>query len=251
MAERLAGKSILITGATGIAAATARLACAEGAQVFVATLREDDGRALGMPFLAGDLSEPDAAGGAVEGCVSQYGRLDALFHVAGISGRSSGDGPIDACTDEGWDMVVRHNLRAAFLVARAAVRRMLAQEPPGGAILLMSSVLAFSPEPEFFATHAYAASRGAVIALSRAMAAHYASRGIRVNSIAPGLTRTPMSARAQSDPAIGEFLKAKQPLARGMLDPDDIARAALFLLSDDARHVTGQVLAVDGGWTSA
>ena len=80
------------------------------------------------------------------------------------------------------------------------------------------------------------------------MAAYYAGSGIRVNAIAPGLTRTPMSLRAQSDEKILTQMKTKQPLAGTLIDPDDIARAAMFLLSDSARYVTGQVLGVDAGW---
>ena len=107
---------------------------------------------------------------------------------------------------------------------------------------------AMSPEPEHFATHAYAASKGAVIALTTAMASYYFRHGIRVNAIAPGLVRTPMSARAQGDSALLAFMAGKQSLSGGMLEPDDIADAALFLLSDRARHITGVVLTVDGGW---
>jgi NAD(P)-dependent dehydrogenase (short-subunit alcohol dehydrogenase family) len=117
-----------------------------------------------------------------------------------------------------------------------------------GAILNMGSVTAFSPEPRFFATHAYAAAKGAVESLSVAMAAYYAPHRIRVNVIAPGLVRTPMSARAQGDPAILEYIARKQPLVPGILEPDEIARAAVFLMSDEARAITGQVLAVDAGW---
>jgi NAD(P)-dependent dehydrogenase (short-subunit alcohol dehydrogenase family) len=109
-------------------------------------------------------------------------------------------------------------------------------------------VLAFSPEPKFFATHAYAASKSAIIGLTGAMAAYYAPSKIRVNAIAPGLTRTPMSARAQQDRALLEFIKTKQPLIEDLVEADDVARAAVFLLSDDAGAITGEVLSVDAGW---
>jgi NAD(P)-dependent dehydrogenase (short-subunit alcohol dehydrogenase family) len=99
-----------------------------------------------------------------------------------------------------------------------------------------------------FTTHAYAASKGALLALTKSMAAYYAPHGIRVNAIAPGLVRTPMSARAQQDDTILSFIEQKQPLSEGMLDAADIAAAALFLLGQDSRHITGQVIAVDGGW---
>ncbi len=172
--------------------------------------------------------------------------------MAGISGRRHGDGPLHDATLEGWETVLAANATSQFLVARAAVRRMLAQapDPSGGrgAVLLMSSALATHPAPAFFATHAYAASKGAVEALARSLAAYYAPEGIRVNAIAPSLIATPMSRRAQDDPAILAYLAAKQPLAGGPIDADAVTATALHLLSPEAAMVTGQVVAVDGGW---
>jgi NAD(P)-dependent dehydrogenase (short-subunit alcohol dehydrogenase family) len=113
----------------------------------------------------------------------------------------------------------------------------------------MSSTLATRPAPSYFATHGYAASKGAIDALARALAASYAPAGIRVNAIAPALVATPMSRRAQDDPAILAYLAAKQPLAGGPIDADAVTGTALHLLSADAAMVTGQVVTVDGGWT--
>jgi NAD(P)-dependent dehydrogenase (short-subunit alcohol dehydrogenase family) len=112
----------------------------------------------------------------------------------------------------------------------------------------MASVLGFSPSPNHFATHAYAASKGAIIGLSKAMAAYYAPLKIRVNVIAPGLVRTPMSARAQQNADIVRLMKTKQPLVEDFIAAEDVARAAMFLLSDDANVITGDVLTVDAGW---
>jgi NAD(P)-dependent dehydrogenase (short-subunit alcohol dehydrogenase family) len=173
--------------------------------------------------------------------------------VAGISGRRLGDGPVHEASLEGWEAVIRANATGTFLTTRAAVRRMLAQEPVRdegrGAILLMSSVLATRPSARHFGTHAYAASKGAIEAFTRAVAAAYAGEGVRVNAIAPGLVATPMSRRAQEDPAILDYLRGKQPLAGGPIDADAVTAVALHLLSPEARMVTGQVVAVDAGWS--
>jgi NAD(P)-dependent dehydrogenase (short-subunit alcohol dehydrogenase family) len=252
---------LLISGSTGIAAATAALAAREGARVFVTSRTPEHGEALlqslaargaEAAFQAADLTQSSDVDAAIEACLRRFGRLDAVFNVAGISGRRFGDGPVHECSDEGWDVTMAVNARSVFLMCRAAVRQMLAQpaseHAARGAILNMTSVLGFAPSPHHFGTHAYAASKGAIIALTKSMAASYAPRGIRVNAIAPGLVRTPMSARAQHDPAIAAFLATKQPLGGDFIDADSVARAALFLLSAEAAHVTGQVLAVDAGW---
>ena len=116
-------------------------------------------------------------------------------------------------------------------------------------ILNMSTVTAAAPVSKHFVTHGYAASKGAIEAFSRSLATRYATDGIRVNCIAPGLVDTPMSHRAQGDAEIMAYVRAKQPLAAGALAPEDLVGTALFLLSDDSRMMTGQVLAVDGGWS--
>ncbi|HET8547030.1 MAG TPA: SDR family oxidoreductase [Bryobacteraceae bacterium] len=238
-----AGKVLLITGSTGIAAATARLAEAEGARVFTCGLERGETDA----FVA-DLRDPAAAEAACRACLERFGRIDGLFNVAGVSGRRWGDGPLHECSLDGWDLTIEANLRTLFLITRPVLRQMLEQEN-GGAILNMTSVSAFAPQAAHFGTHAYAAAKGAIASLSRAMAASYAPQGIRVNAIAPGLTRTPMSARAQSDPAVLEYIRSKQPLASGMIEPGDIAATALFLLSDASRMITGQVITLDAGWS--
>jgi NAD(P)-dependent dehydrogenase (short-subunit alcohol dehydrogenase family) len=238
--EGLTRKVLLVTGATGIAGAAARLARERNAAVFVAALPGED------TDYEGDLSEEQHADAAVQACVDRHGTLDGLFNVAGISGRRFGDGPVHECTAEAWDRTVQANARSMFLMCRAALRVMMRQQ--SGSIVNMASVLALSPEPQHFASHAYAASKGAVMAMTTAMAAYYAPMKIRVNAIAPGLVETPMSRRAQEDPVIVEFIRAKQPLTGGMLSAEQVAEAALFLLSDAAASITGQILTVDGGW---
>ena len=232
---------LLITGSTGIAEATALKAPRDGWRVFVV------GREQNAQFVA-DLRDEDAVQKAFDACVAKFGRLDAVFNVAGSSGRRFGDGPVHECTLDGWEQTFAANARPAFLVSRAAVRYWLSEKKPG-ALLNVSSVLAFSPEPKHFATHAYASAKAATIAMSKSMAAQYASNSIRVNVLAPALVKTPMSARAQADEEIRAFIEQKQPLSHGFLEVADIAETALFLLSEKARHITGQVITVDGGWT--
>jgi len=254
-------RAYLITGSTGIGAATAKLAAQKGVQVFVVSRTEAHCRALAEEIIAGggicafqaaDLTIADAVEEVVGRCVARFGRIDALFNVAGISGRRFGDGPLHECTEEGWDTTLDTNVKSMFLMCRAVLRQMLEQPvgPHGlrGTILNMASVLGFSPEPKFFATHAYAASKGAILSLSRALAAYYAPHKIRVNAIAPALIRTPMSQRAQENPEILAYMKTKQPLAEDLIEAEAVARAALFLLSEDASVITGDVLTVDAGW---
>jgi NAD(P)-dependent dehydrogenase (short-subunit alcohol dehydrogenase family) len=245
-------KIILITGATGIAEATAIAAAGQGDSVFVISREESDCRDLcaRLPdsgYYAADLRDERAAEEAFSACLRKFNGIDALFNVAGISGRKFGDGPLHQCSAEGWDATLNSNVRSMFLLSRSALRYWLETGRPG-TILNVASVLAFSPQAQHFATHAYAASKGAIISMSRAMAAYYAPHKIRVNVIAPGLVRTPMSARAQSDEAVLDFISRKQPLSEGMLDPADVAGTALFLLGEHSRHMTGQVVGIDGGW---
>jgi NAD(P)-dependent dehydrogenase (short-subunit alcohol dehydrogenase family) len=246
------GRVLLITGATGIAEATALAASTQGESVFIVSRTEERCRDLckrlrDADYRVCDLREEREVEAAFDACLRKFRGVDAVFNVAGISGRRFGDGPVHQCSAEGWDVTFDTNVRGMFLMCRAALRYWLDARRPG-AILNMSSVLAFSPAPQFFATHAYAASKGAIISMSRAMAAYYAPHKIRVNVIAPALVRTPMSARAQSDEELLDFIAHKQPLSAGMLDAADIAATALFLLSDQSRHMTGQVVSVDGGW---
>jgi NAD(P)-dependent dehydrogenase (short-subunit alcohol dehydrogenase family) len=180
--------------------------------------------------------------------VESFGRFDALYHVAGGSGRRQGDGPLGEITDDGWEYTLRLNLTSLFYSNRAAIEQFLAQGSPG-AILNMGSVLGFSPAPRHFATHAYAAAKAAIEGLSRAAAAYYAPRDIRINVITPALVETPMSERAVSDEAVMRYVRTKQPLDGGRVGrPSDLDAAVVYFLSDQSRFVTGQTLAVDGGW---
>jgi NAD(P)-dependent dehydrogenase (short-subunit alcohol dehydrogenase family) len=262
-------KTYLITGASGIGAETARMLARDsqssgGVQLFIAARTEEKCRALAAElqslgatadYLAGDLTDATFAPRLLATVASRFGRIDGLFNVAGISGRRYGDGPVHQCTEEGWAITLNTNATAQYRVCREAVRIMLAQMPDEsgqrGIILNMASVLGLAPEPQHFDTVAYAASKGAIIALSRTMAASYAHARIRVNVIAPGLVRTPMSARASENRGIVEFMRNKQPLVEDVIAVDDAAAACVFLLTAASHAITGQVLAVDAGWQVA
>jgi NAD(P)-dependent dehydrogenase (short-subunit alcohol dehydrogenase family) len=249
---RLADRVVVVTGASGIAAAAAIRCSAEGASVFVISIDEGQCRALisalDAPDRSGwavaDLTSESETVAAFAACSERFGLLDGLLAVVGASGRALGDGPIHDIPADGWRRTLDANTVPPFLAAREAIRLM---RRGGGSIVLVGSVLATHPSP-LFVTHAYAAAKGAEISMTRSMAGTYALDGIRVNLIAPGLVDTPMSARAASDPESVDYARRKQPLAGGFLDPDDVAGAAVFLLSDEAARITGQVLEVDGGW---
>jgi NAD(P)-dependent dehydrogenase (short-subunit alcohol dehydrogenase family) len=260
--DRLRDRVCLVTGSTGIAAAAAARFAAEGAAVFVISRQADHARGLaarlaadGAPaaWATADLTREVEVDEAVAAVVERFGRIDGCFAVAGGSGRRFGDGPIHELTMEGWDRTIELNLRSQALTCRAVVRQMLAQDPNGsgtrGSILLMGSVTASDPAPQFFATHAYAAAKGATTALMTSMAATYAADRIRINAVAPSLTDTPMAKRASSDPSIRAYAGRRQPLAGEMMDPVEVAHAAVYFLSDESRVVTGQLLKVDGGWS--
>jgi NAD(P)-dependent dehydrogenase (short-subunit alcohol dehydrogenase family) len=221
--------------------------------VFIFGVNEDECRALagGLPraaFAVGDVSNEAAVAAGVSACLEKFGRIDALMNVAGISARSLGDGPLHTCSSEAWDKVMDVNAKGTFLMCREVLARWTKSHQPG-VILNTGSVLAQHPQPEHFATVGYAASKGAVQAMTLAAAAYYAPQGIRINLIAPGLVETPMTARAQSNAEISECMVHKQPLRKGMLAAEDVAKTACFLLRRDSSPITGQVITVDAGWS--
>jgi len=252
----LSGKVIVIVGGTtGLGFSAARACVSAGAKVVVVGRDPNNAAAaeqtLGQASRAvvGDASDPATAPRAIGLAVAELGGFHGLYHVAGGSGRRRGDGPLHEISDEGWDYTLDLNLTSLFYSNRAAARQFLAQQT-GGSILNMGSVLGYSPSPTYFTTHAYAATKSAVMGFTKSCAAYYAKNDIRFNVIAPALVETPMAKRAAEDEIILKFIHTKQPLDGGRIGkPEDLDAAAVFFLSDDSKFVTGQVLAVDGGWT--
>ena len=230
----------VVTGAAGgIGSATVEVLRRDGVAVVGLDAAGGDG------VVACDVTDPAQVAGALRTARAQLGGLDIVVNVVGISGRSLGDGPVDTCTDEAWDRVLEVNLRSVFLVCRAAIPFL----GHGSSIVNVTSVLGLTGDATgVFATHAYAASKGGVIALTRAMAATYAADGIRVNAVAPGLVRTPMSKRAQTDEEVLRVAGARQPLTGPLVEASAVAETIAFLASPAAESITGAVVPVDGGW---
>jgi NAD(P)-dependent dehydrogenase (short-subunit alcohol dehydrogenase family) len=243
---------LLITGSSGIAAAVARMWAAES-PVFIFGVNENECRALAdelgnTGYSVGDVRDLVAIQSSISECLDRFGRIDALMNVAGVSARAMGDGPLHQCTSEAWDAVMDLNAKGTFMMCRE-VLDLWTKNGQQGAILNTGSVLARHPQREHFATVGYAASKGAIEAMSLAAAAYYAPEGIRINVIAPGLVQTPMTARAQENAEIAKYIVHKQPLRKGMLTAEDIAKTACFLLRRDSSPITGQIVTVDAGWT--
>jgi NAD(P)-dependent dehydrogenase (short-subunit alcohol dehydrogenase family) len=252
----LEGKVVVVVGGTsGIGLSGVRACLDAGARVMALGLPAEGSDRLEAELgpnarvMLGDARDPEVPRSAIARAVAELGGLDALYHVAGGSGRAFGDGPLHETTDEGWVETLRLNPTSVFHSNRAAVQHWLKQGRPGS-VLNLGSVSGFSPSPRHFDTHAYAAAKAGLEGLTVAAAAYYAPRGIRFNALLPGLTDTPGSRRAMADPQIQAFIHAKQPLDGGRAaQARDLDAAVVFFLSDDSRFVTGQTLAVDGGWS--
>jgi NAD(P)-dependent dehydrogenase (short-subunit alcohol dehydrogenase family) len=236
-------EAALVTGAAGgIGGAVCAALAGAGYEVVAVDREAVDAATERVSARTADLSDE----GQVASLFDGVERLDLLVCAHGGSGRRFGDGPVHECTREGWDATLEMNLTSVYLVCRHALP--LLRAGGGGAIVTVASVLGLVGGDPDFATHAYAASKGAVIALTRAMAATYAPEGIRCNVVAPGLIATPMSERAQADPGIRARLPELQPLTGDFGRPEDVAAAVVYLA--EAPFVTGTVLTVDGGWTA-
>jgi len=246
---------VIIGGTTGIGFSAAQAFVDHGARVVVVGRTEETvDRATGIlkengEGIVGDASVQGTASRAISLCKKKFGSFHGLYHVAGGSGRKFGDGPLHELTLEGWNQTFLLNLTSLMLSNQEAIKVFLEQKT-AGSILNMGSVLGFSPSPKHFVTHAYAATKSAVIGFTKSIAAYYAANDIRVNVLAPALVETPMAQRAAKDDVILNFIKTKQPLDGGRIgQPADLDGAALYFMSDFSRFTTGQVLAVDGGWS--
>ncbi|MDM8000170.1 MAG: glucose 1-dehydrogenase [Dehalococcoidia bacterium] len=247
MTGRLDRKVALITGAaSGIGRASALLFAKEGASVSVvdralpgaqetvAVITKARGEAIAIEA---DVSSAADVERMIKRTVDTYGRLDILFNNAGISARTlafTAD-----LSEEDWDAVLDTNLKSVFLASRLAIPIMIRQG--GGVIVNTSSAQGIGGGP---LVSPYCASKAGIILLTKTMAAEYAKQNIRVNCICPGMTDTPMMSAYFSSLQM-DFIPQGRPG-----DPEEIARAALFLASDDASYVTGAFLPVDGGWSA-
>ncbi len=236
----LNGKAAFVTGAaSGIGAAVVARLLEEGADVTgfdrAATNDRGSGSARTARILAGDVTQPAEVAAALQTARAEHGRLDIVVHCAGVTD----DDVVWKLDDARWRRVVTTNLDGSFHVVRAAIPLLRAQG--GGAIVLIASILALRGG---FGSSSYAASKAGVVALAKSAAAEAGAFGIRVNVVAPGYIRTPMT--APLPPATTEM--ARQAAALGRLgEPAEVADAILFLASPLARYITGTCLRVDGG----
>jgi NAD(P)-dependent dehydrogenase (short-subunit alcohol dehydrogenase family) len=224
---------ILIAGASGgIGGACARALA--GYTVVTADLPEVD------------VTQPGAADEIVRHVIDKHGSLHGVVHAVGMSGRRLGDGPLPTCSDDAWSEVLRVNLTSVFWLMRAALPAVA--DSGGGSFVSIGSVLGDSLHPDFLTT-AYSASKMGLVGLTRAAALSMADRNVRVNIVAPAVTDTAMASRAVSSPDIRAALNALMPLGKGPLDALDVANAVAWLLSDQAKRITGTTITVDGGWS--
>jgi NAD(P)-dependent dehydrogenase (short-subunit alcohol dehydrogenase family) len=251
---KLDGKTAIITGAgSGIGQAAAILFASEGAQVTVADISVPDGQATADQieanghsaiFVQVDVSQPDQVQRMIETTIDTFDCLDILFNNAGTNLAAT----ITETREEDWDRVMAVNVKGVFLGCKYAIPAMIQR---GGGVIINTSSAAGIVGLKGLA--AYTASKGAVLQMTRNIALDYAEHNIRANALCPGVTASPMTLgviEAHPDPeAMRQRMDHGRPLGR-MAEPEEMARAALFLASNDSSFMTGAPLIVDGGFTA-
>jgi len=239
---RFSGKVAFITGgARGIGRATAQAFAAEGARVIVADVDADAAEATARALGGGaiglglDVADPGSVKSVVAAALAKAERIDALVNNAGITR----DASLVKTSDEAWDSVIAVNLSGTFYMTREVAPHMVARG--SGAIINASSVVGVYGN---FGQSNYVATKSGVIGMTRVWARELGRKGVRVNCIAPGFIATDMTAKMPEE--VLEGMKKKTPLGR-LGAPEDVAKAYLFLASDEASFINGQVLGVDGG----
>jgi NAD(P)-dependent dehydrogenase (short-subunit alcohol dehydrogenase family) len=249
---RLDGRVALITGAGGgIGAATARALAGAGAVVQVTDADRDAAVRVAQEITAAgqraeahqlDVTDEPGVTRVINAVADLCGRLDILVNNAGMGARMASE----ELSTEVWEKVIGVNMTGAFRCAREAGRHML--QVGKGSVVNVASIMGLVggglyPNP------AYQATKGALVNWTRAVALEWASRGVRVNAVAPSFARTALTTRLLADPEMEKAILANTPMGR-LVEPDEVAQAILFLASDAASAITGVTLPVDGGWTA-
>jgi len=242
MADRLTGKTALVTGGgRGIGRAICEIFAAEGAHVVAADVDVDAAREVvdGLPTtgsaLQMDVASSQSVQEGIQRVLHEFGCLDILVNNAGITR----DGLLMRMREEDWDLVLSVNLKGAFNCCKAAVRPMM--KARWGRIVTISSVVGLNGNP---GQANYSASKAGVLGLTKTLARELASRNITVNAVAPGFIATEMTDKLSAEAR--QAMLSQVPLGRPGT-PEDVARAVLFLVSDEAAYITGQVIQVNGG----
>jgi NAD(P)-dependent dehydrogenase (short-subunit alcohol dehydrogenase family) len=244
MAGRLEGKVCVVTGtASGIGAESARLFAAEGGKVVGIDL--DGAQAVGTLTIAADVADEEQVRAALAEAREQFGHIDVLMNNAGIN--PTDDGSVLETSLESWQRVQDVNLRSVFLCCKHGIPHLL--EAGGGSVINVSSFVALMGAA--VSQGSYTASKGAVLSLSRELGVEFAGRGVRVNALCPGPVNTPLLKELfAKDPERAAKRLVHIPMGR-FGEPEEIARAALFLAGDDSSFVTASSFLVDGGLSSA